>query len=156
MKVYIVRDIKDSEARYRVYDSKGNEKYKIIGKYGVLGDTMRICDNNGNRLFKILQTSMPLPVTVYSLSGNGDRVNLMFSHMRKNFSFMGISWFVKGLSPIYEVFDADKTIIMKQTSESVSRYVVDINSESRELLCIAIAVCINSINTTTEMKPQTV
>ena len=157
MRIYIVRDVKDSTARYRVYDSTGNEKYNITGKYGVLGDTMRICDKDGNRLFKILQTSPPLPITVYSLSGTGERVNLTFSHMRKSFSFMGISWFVKGLAPVYEVFDADKTVIMKQTVESLNKgYAIDINCENRELLCIAIAVCINSINTTTEMKPQTV
>ena len=153
MKLYLVRNIGDCEDRYSVFDNKGNEKYTITGKYGLLGDVMRINDKQGNRLFKILQSSSALPITVYNLSGNGERIHLIFNNMRKSYSLMNISWYILGMAPQYEIIDADKTVIMRQTADPTGNgYMLEISCEQRELLCLAIAVCLNSISTIQQPK----
>ncbi|MBR7001636.1 MAG: LURP-one-related family protein [Neisseriaceae bacterium] len=151
MKIYIVRDTGDSKDRYSVYDNSGKLMYRVTGKYGLLGDAMYIFDENGKRVFKILQTSVQLPITVYYLSGETDKLRLTFNHMRKQYVFSGISWHIYGLAPTYEIYDADKSVVMSQKPDSSGLgYMLEINCEGRHLLCVAAAVCINSIVVSTD------
>ncbi len=144
--MYIVRGTEEVSDRYFVFDNAGKQIYRVSGKYGLLGDAMYIFDENNKRVCKILQTSVQLPITMYYLTCGTDKLRLTFNHMRKQYSFSGISWHIYGLAPVYEIYDADKTVVMTQCPDSSGQgYMLQINCDSRQLLCVAAAVCINSI-----------
>ena len=154
MEFYICRNTENSSSRFCVYDSLGNKHCSITGKFGFLGDTLRIRNTDDTPIFKILQSSVTLPLTVYYLSGNGERVRLTYNHVKKKFSLAGVSWFIKGMSPIFEVIDADNTQVMSQKLMPNGSLRVNINYTDKQLLCIAVAICINSMETLPEISAQ--
>ena len=153
MELFICRSVSDADSRFTVLDSCSNLLYTVTGSFGVLGDTLRIRDTSGMAIFRIFQSSA-LPLTVYSLSGGGKRLRIMYNHVSKKFTFMGSGWHVVGVSPVFSVKDADNSTVMLQELMPDGSRKLTVNYEDRLILCVAAAICINCLETPPAVSAQ--
>ena len=70
---------------------------------------------------------------------------------KTDFRFHGISWLLCASADLrsFEIFDADGTLVMSQSTDSLyhtGAYTLEIYHELRELFCVAAAVCADVIN----------
>jgi len=110
---------------------------------------------------KVYPFGLPLNISqIENLDSEEDilrRYNL--KNNRKKYLFFGGStagslYYYDYLKTLIKLnIDADKTAIMRQTADPTGNgYMLEISCEQRELLCLAIAICLNSISTIQQPK----
>ena len=110
---------------------------------------MKVMDG-GFTAAKIRDLKLPV-IDAYSVTVAQESVKLIFSYRagRLRARYSGISWRIRGdiLCGSYDILDADGTIICS-VFEHFSKNCTELNifEKSRELFCIASAICVNSLN----------
>ena len=149
MKVFIRRDTSDIHSRFLVFDEFENKIYTVSGRNTDSGELMMVMDG-GFTAAKIRDLKLPV-IDAYSVTVAQECVKLIFSYRagRLRARYSGISWRIRGdiLCGSYDILDTDGTIICS-VFEHFSKNCTELNifEKSRELFCIASAICVNSLN----------
>lgn len=154
VKRYLQQDISDAGARYEVLDGRGELLYRVRGKNTPPGERIRISDASGAVLCKVRRLGFSA-LSAYSISTDREtvRLNIAVSPDRIAVRFRGISFSVRGdvAKGSYDIIDADQTVVCTVFRDYAKGGVyLTINNQQREILCIAAAVCMNSLRAETE------
>lgn len=159
VKIYLKRDSSDFSSRYIIFDELCDEKYRILGKHIASGERMYILKGE-EKVAKIRNIQFTV-FRSYSITVKNETIRLIITKTGADYTvnFRGISWHIRGdiIAKSYDILDADNTIVAtncKRFSPCGDGYELNIFSDSRELFCIAIAVCIDSIAAVSQLTLQ--
>lgn len=159
MKLFIKRCNSADNRCFTVYDELGAEKFYINQAVTAPKNRLMIFDVNGSPLVNIRK--IPIVGTNSYIFKKGKRDYLTFIGVlsKKGLScrFYGNNWLVSGevLSGNFCIIDVDNTVISCQKRQGES-YLLEVNSESNQLYCIAASVAVNMINTVDKLAVQAV
>ena len=149
MKLFLQRDTAGINARYQVFDDRGEPRYAITGKRNPSGESMRIRTPDGSAVCRIRALGFSA-LCVYSISAGGEsiRLNIAVGNGRAAVRFRGISFFVRGdvLMGSYSILDADTAVVCevgKDFAKGCTQLVI--REPEREMFCLAAAACIDSL-----------
>lgn len=151
MKLYLKRDTSMAHSRFVVFDATGCDKYVVTGKYGAI-HKLAISDLQGKVLASIHMAPFK-SFKAFVISGGEERFLMVASAARQflHFSFHGINWSMcrsaDGRS--FDIIASDSSVVMSQNCDNLlskDYCELEIFNESRELFCIAVAICANLIN----------
>ncbi len=160
VRLFIKRDVSGSDSRYGVWDEKGAEKYRVIGRNTPSGESVRIKDNAGAAVCKIRRLGFST-LSAYTVKVGHEtvRLNIALSGGVPSVRFHGISFIVRGdvCAGNYDILDADHTVVCVVSKDFAKRTLtLTVNMEERELFCIAAAICVDSLSLSTAPVLQTV
>ena len=159
MLLHLKRDVSQENSRFLVYDIKGDHRYTVYGKNLNKFERMYICDDE-KTLVKIVEISSPFDVLKsYRVIQGDESFRIIITNTRNMLSinFLGLSFKIKGdiLNRRYEIIDIDGTLQAYVSDNFSKKYTdIDVRNEQRELFCLSIAICINTINISREFKMQ--
>lgn len=150
LKIYLQRDPSQLHTRYQALDEKGTLLYQINGRHNPSGESMQICDTQGAAVCRIRGLGFSA-LSVYSIVSDSEsvRLNIAVGRGRAAARFRGISFFIRGdvLMGSYDIRDADNTVICRVGKDYAHGCIqTEIYQKEREILCIASAVCIDSLS----------
>lgn len=159
MKLFIQRNHSADNIVFTIFDYLGKEKYEIIHTDSKNKNEFYISDINKNiKVGRIRRFPIPT-ANVFSIAVNRRHITfacLPLSH-RLKCCFYGINWFING-NPVtknYSIIDVDNSLIAVHTKTGANCE-LEICREADELDSIAVAVCINLINTVDNFATQAV
>ena len=136
-------------SRFIVSDSNGCDKYIVTGQSGSPFQKMAISSVQGTVLVNIRVAPLCF-FSAFAVSQHKDRFLMVCADKHaKHFRFYGINW-VFSLSSdrrSFEISDTSGTPVMLQSAENLlskGYYELDIFCQSKELFCVAAAVCANT------------
>lgn len=160
MKLYIKRDKSDETSRYIVYSETGEVMYKICGKYSASSQRTYIMRDD-ICVAKIRDAHLgPIHTSYVTLSGSSFHLVTTFSRNKFSVVYHSAPVHIRGdvLNKSYDIMAVDNSVIacvcrrFNVNSETMELNINDINYQ---LLCIASAVCLDSIGTLDSMVLQT-
>jgi len=152
MRLFLKKDNSMTHSRFIVKDSGENDKYVVTGKYGDAIQKLAVSSLDGEVLLKI-RLLISRIFSTFVVSGTDKRIHI--TAIKKDriheFRFYGIDWYLRSDIDFrtFEIYDSGGTLIMSQKSDSYSSkgyYTLDITSPDKELLCIAVALCMDVYN----------
>ncbi|WP_312694532.1 tubby C 2 [Caproiciproducens sp.] len=150
MKFYIKQNT-GTDALFTVIDALGQSVYSVTGDSLSIGSKVYLIDNNKNEAARIfsLGISALSKYAVFIDDKERARVTLNLTAAHHPVKFKGISWRFRGdlLTRSYDLIDVDSAVIMSHGrcwNENGDCFAVDIASESNVLLCLCIAVILDS------------
>jgi len=151
MRLFLKRDTSMSHSRFIVSDSNGETKFVVTGKYNDAIQKMAISSPQGEVLIKIRMLISKVLSTFIIRSDDEHFTIIGGRRVSPDFSIFGINWKICASADFrtFEVFDADGSLLMTQKSDTCSSkgyYTLDIFTQRRELLCLAVAICIDVYN----------
>lgn len=145
MKLYIKRDKSDGNRLFIIYDELCREKYFAKGNK----DKLEISDLSGDVLAKIRRHYLPA-LNAYSITAHKCNIKFIMNSNNRavNCYFYGIGWRIRGnaFTKSFDIIDADNSLVAthsKSFSPCSDGYALSIFNESKELFCIATALCVN-------------
>lgn len=152
---FFLKQCTGTESLFIVSDSCGRQAYEVTGEASSLGRRFFLRDGAGNEAVKItcvrLSTAAQYSVCVGKGKGEGERVRLTVnpSAPRRPVSIRGVKWRFRGsmLTRSFDLVDSDSHTVMTHGrcwNKSGDCYAVEIPQESDVLLCLSIAVIIDS------------
>ena len=160
MKLYIKRDKTDETSRYIVYSESGEVVYKICGKYSTSSQRTYIMRDDVC-VAKIRDAHLgPIRTSYVTLCGSSFHLVTTLSRKKYTVTYHGVPLHIRGdvLANCYDILAVDNSVIAcvcrryKTDSETMELNINDINYQ---LLCIASAVCLDSVGTIDSMVLQT-
>jgi uncharacterized protein YxjI len=135
-----------------VLDDRAKEKYKVGARSFKLGECFSILDEEEKELAIIRKFKFPF-VSVYHISANKKEIAVMENHIcatKPSYHIIGMNWTLKtGAHPhLFFIFTnngdpiASQAKIWKNCEES---YELEISDEKFEILCLSIAICVDSL-----------
>ncbi len=152
MKLFLKRTKSSDNMRFIVSDRSGNDVYSVysLGANTFL-ERLVLSDTNGITLADIKVSPMKA-FNAFRVKTDRDGFLLTFTMGEKtSFRLYGLNWCIKAGDTlgVYEVYDVDNTLLMKQVGKNFSTKgycELDIYTETRQMLCVAMAVCMNFVN----------
>ncbi len=135
-------------SRFIVSDSSGKTKFVVTGKYSETLQKMALSSCDGEVLLRIRMLLSKM-LSTFIIKTDYDHFTIIGGRKDKpDLNIFGINWSIRASADFrcFEVFDADGTLLMSQKTEtylSKGYYILDIFTQRRELLCIAIAICVD-------------
>lgn len=163
MKLFIKRDTSTDLAGFNVFDELGRIKYVVRFKKSNTFVKLRVDDINGCRLCGIRRIKLS-GVCVYSIGVKGvGNMSTVINVNKDNLMCLlyGTNWRICGdfRTKNFSIIDVDKSLIALQKktfSNNTSAYELIIENNDNELVCLAVAICINLINTVDNLATQAV
>ena len=160
MKLFIQRDVSDADARYRIFDEKGQPLWRVRGRLTPTGESMRLRDEKGSILCRIRRLGFG-SLSAYRLLTRRESVylNIAVSGTAAAARFRGISYCVRGdiRTGCYDIIDADATVVCSVYKDHSRGCIqLTINDNQRDILCTAAVLCIDSLKQYTVPVMQTV
>lgn len=151
MKLYL-KDSKDSNfSRFLIFDELGNIKYRVSIEYASLVVKLDIYDTNNKRIAKIRKRDIMF-FSTYTISCKKGKIKVIgkLSGEDPGFYINGVNWYFNGCAPWhnFDIINVDKSIVMTHLmkwGQFGSSYEININEEDKELLCICISLCIDTL-----------
>lgn len=152
VKRFLQRDTSELNRRYIVLDDLGRELYVVRGKHTASGEFIRIRDRHDNAVCKIRRLGINA-LSAYSVRADNTavRINVVMSGSVAAVRFRGISFYLRGnaVAGNYDILDADNSVVCVVNKDFAKRALtLTINTEEREMICIAAAICIDSLSVT--------
>lgn len=149
MKVFLQRNISDAGARYEVADDRGELKYRIRGKVNPTGESIRIRDVANKVVGKVRRIGFST-LSAYRISIDSESIYLhtVISAGKVSIRFRSISFSVRGdvRTGSYDIIDADNSVVCAVSKDYAKGCItLTINTEERELFCIAMVACIDNL-----------
>ena len=150
VKRFLQKDTSELNQRYLILDDLGRELYTVRGKHTASGEFIRIRDRRDNAVCKIRRLGINA-FSAYSVRTDNEavRINVVLSGGYVAVRFRGISFCIRGdaVAGNYDILDADNSVICVVNKDFVKRTLtLTINTEEREMICIAAAICIDSLS----------
>ncbi|MDQ5983761.1 MAG: hypothetical protein RUMPE_00789 [Eubacteriales bacterium SKADARSKE-1] len=151
MKLYI-KDSKDINfSRFLIFDELGNIRYRVSIEYTSLAAKLDVYDTNNKRIAKIRKRDI-MSFTTYTVSCKKGKIKVIgkLTGEDPGFYINGINWYLNGCAPWhnFDIINVDKSIVMTHCmkwSQFGSNYELKINEEDKELLCVCISLCIDTL-----------
>lgn len=159
MKIFLKRDKSDENSRYIVYDDKGNELYRIIGKRKASVERTYIMKEQ-TCIAKIRDADLGMLRTCHvTAQPQSFHIVLSTSRSRLSVTYHGVSFHIRGdaLLKSYDIMDIDNTVVAcvaRRFNSSTQALEINIYDKKYELSCIASAVCFDRLSTTDCMALQ--
>ncbi len=156
MKRYIKRDIGFGNSIFTVLDELGSELYKAEKhKNGIV-----LLSNDGEKLLKIKALHLP-KLCAYSITDRNNNIKFFMNPQKRSCYFYGTAWQVRGdvFSKSFDIIDADNSLVCaheKSFSNGRSCYLVTVEKDYNELLCLGTALCVESLAHSDNLCVQTV
>lgn len=151
MKLYIKDSKDDNSIRFLVYDELGNINYRASIQYTSLAVKLDVYNIHNKRVAKIRKRDI-MSFCTYTISSKKNKIKVFGKFMEEKSSFYinGINWFFSGGKPWcnFNIINVDKTIVMSHRmkwGQFGSNYEINIVEEDKKLLCICIALCIETL-----------
>lgn len=151
MNLYI-KDSKDSNStRFLIFDELGKIKYKVSIEYTSLAVKLDVYDTYNKRIAKIRKRDI-MSFNTYTISCKSGKIKVIGKLVgeKSNFYINGINWYFSGsvLWHNFDIINVDKSIVMTHCmkwGQFGSTYELNINEEEKELLCVCISICIDTL-----------
>ena len=150
MKFYINQST-GTDALFTIIDSVGQSVYCVIGDTTSIGSKYYLVDKDKNQVARISKVGFPT-ISKYTITiDDNDKAhvtqNLASSH--NMIKIKGKKWRFRGdlLTRSYDLIDTDSSVIMTHGrcwNENGDCFAVDILDESNVILCLCIAVILDS------------
>lgn len=148
VKIILKRDLSSDDARFEIFDELGALYLRAAGRRTPSGETIRLL-RDGETVAKIRGLDLSLLNTcIITTPTENVRLVITAAHGEMSVRFRGISFHLRGnvLSGSYDILDADNTTVAAVTKRFSQGYTeMTIYNSARELCCIAVLVCIESI-----------
>ena len=163
MKLFIKRDTSTKLSGFNVFDELAKLKYTV--HYKKSGSVTKLCiEDTNNCQLGVIRRIKVSGVCVYLISFKGKgSISTLINCNKDNFMCLlyGTNWRICGdiRTKNFSIIDVDKTAIAMQKrlfSNSTAAYELNIKSKENELAALAVAVCINLINTVDNFATQAV
>ena len=158
MKLYIKRDKSTDKSMFVVFDEYCNEKYYVVGSK----DKLELISTDKSKLMTIRRVPLPA-LKAYSITVGKNNIKFIIGNSNSKVScyYYGIGWHIRGNIFIksFDILDADNSLVAthaQRFSSCGDGYELNVVNESRELFCIATAICINLVAKVDNPCPQTV
>ncbi len=140
-----------TETLFAVSDTQGRSVYSVIGDSLSIGSKICVIDHNQQEVARIYSVGVPT-VSKYSIFiDNKERARVIqnLTAARHPVKLKGISWRFRGdlLSRSYDIINVDSTVIMTHGccwNLGKDCFAVDVTNQCDTLLCICIAVILDS------------
>lgn len=152
MKLMIRQCRGDYRERFLIFDEKGEPRYYVSGMRGNQGETLNIQDKKGLVYSTIRQRNLFF-LTGYSIEISGIRSATLLQNpvtFHTLLKVRGVDWNIRGniREKIFEVIGVNQEAVMTHTKKWDSKgdwYQLEVRYPESELLCLAIAICIDII-----------
>ena len=151
MKLYIKDSKDDNSVRFLIFDELGNIKYKASIEYTSLAVKLDVYDIYNKRIAKIRKRDI-ISFNTYTVSCKQGKIKVIGKLKGENSGFYinGINWYFNGGAPWhnFDIINVDKSIVMTHCmkwGQFGSNYEIIINEEEKELLCVCISLCIDTL-----------
>lgn len=152
MKLFMRKDISDVGTRFSVYDETDCLRYKVTGCKKSLTEIMVVSTRNGVPMLTIKVAPMHF-AHLFSIRDENERfyISVWGGPQNPVFRFHGISWRIdrEPIGRSFQLVDADSSVVMIQDGVHFitdGYYILDVKNDSRELFCVATAVCADLLN----------
>ncbi|HEX3039921.1 MAG TPA: LURP-one-related family protein [Caproiciproducens sp.] len=150
MQLYIQQS-SGTKTLFTITDSLGQPVYRVTGDSMSIGSKIYLIDNNENEAARIFSVGVP-SVSKYSVFINNKeraRVLLNLTAARRPVKIKGASWRFRGslLTRSYDIISVDSTVVMSHGccwNVGKNCFAAEITNESDVLLCLCIAVILDS------------
>lgn len=152
---FFLKQSTGTESLFIVSDSCGRQVYEVTGSFSSLGRRFSLRDENGNEAAKIscVRLAQTAQYSVCVGTGKGEkekaRVTVNPSAARRPVSIRGVKWRFRGsvLTRSFDLVDAESHTVMTHGrcwNAAGDCYAAEIPGESDVLLCLSVAVIIDS------------
>lgn len=159
MKFYIKQST-GTEALFTVIDALGQSVYSVTGDSLSIGSKVYLIDNNQNEAARIFSLGISAMSRYSVFIGDKERarVTLNLASSKQPIKIKGVGWSFRGdlLTRSYDLSDVDSTVVMTHGrcwNENGDCFAVDIANQSNVLLCLCIAVILDSTVIGGSVKP---
>lgn len=159
MKFYIKQST-GTEALFTVIDALGQSVYSVTGDSLSIGSKVYLIDNNQNEAARIFSLGISAMSRYSVFIGDKERarVTLNLASSKQPIKIKGVGWSFRGdlLTRSYDLIDVDSTVVMTHGrcwNENGDCFAVDIANQSKVLLCLCIAVILDSTVIGGSVKP---
>ena len=158
MKLYIKRDFSACNCVFVIYDELGKEKYTVVAEKVNLF-YLKTSDNICVAKIKRISISNLL---AYNINVGNKKIRLLVTVSKGELSGVcyGNNWKICGsaAAKTFAITDVDNSIVARQSKVYLKHdaYELEIFRESKELLSLSAAVCINMLNSVDNPIAQTV
>lgn len=150
VRLFVKRDTSELYSRYEVFDQCGELKYTVRGKHTPSGEFVRIRDRKDAAVCKIRRLGInSLSAYIIRSDSENIRMNIVLAGAVATVRFRGISFCIRGdvIAGNYDILDADNSVVCAVCRDfTKGALTLTVNVEERELICIAAAVCIDSLS----------
>lgn len=152
MKLFIKNEDVRNKPGFKIYDCNGKDIYSVSIDHSVLGIKIDVFNFSSKRISKIRERGFYFNKT-YKILTVDQKIKLILQIKGNGIfaSIMGCPFTIQGdlLKKEFSILDENKTVIMDhKCKNNVSVYYeLDIKSEDDEILCVCIALCIDTLLT---------
>ena len=158
MKLYIKRDSSACNCVFVIYDELGKEKYTVFAEKSNL---FYIKTNDNICVAKIKRISIS-NLLAYNINVGNKKIRLLVTASKGELTGIcyGNNWKICGsaAAKTFAISDVDNSVIARQSKVYLKHdaYELEVFRESKELLSLSAAVCINMLNSVDNPIAQTV
>lgn len=149
MKLYLKRDLSSENSRFLVLDELCRESFYVLSS-GKSLEKLVITTADGMVVTKI--NRLPLPMFfAYSITANGRNIRFILNPAKnaRNCYYYGVSWHIRGdvFTKSFDILDVDNSVLAVHSRcfGVCDGYELNIYSEENLQLCLASAVCVNTV-----------
>ena len=160
--MYLRRDNSMMHSRFIVSTHDGDDKYIVTGNQSETIGKMAISSKDGQVLVKIRLVLSGI-LSTFVISNSYERFTVVATNSSKSLKLQihGIDWAIRPSADFrtFEIFDSQGNLVMTQKAQNYSRkgyYTLDILLPQRELFCIAVAICADTLNFNDSFVPATI
>ncbi len=152
MKLFIKNEDVRNKPGFKIYDCDGNDIHSVSIDYTVLGIKIDVFNFHLKRISKIRERGFYFNRTYKILTGD-QKIKLLLQVKGSSIlaTIIGCPFSIQGdlSKKEFSILDENKTVLMEhKCKKNVSTYYeLDIKSEDYELLCVCIALCIDTLLT---------
>ncbi len=150
MRLFVKRDTGGLNARFEVFDEKGEPKYVVRGRHTPSGEIMQIRDKSDALVCRIRRLGFNT-LSAYTIKVGAEtvRLNIALGGDIASVRFHGISFIARGdvVAGNYDILDADNSVVCVVSKDFAKRTLtLTVEMDERDLFCIAAAICIDSLS----------
>ncbi|QEY33806.1 hypothetical protein FL966_01370 [Caproiciproducens galactitolivorans] len=148
---FFIKQSTGTDALFTILDTLGQPVYRVTGDSLAIGSKFYLIDGNTNEVAKIVSLGLTpkSKYTIYIHDKECARVNWSFTSEHHPVKIKGVNWHFRGdlVERSYDLIDANSAVVMSHGrcwNENGDCFAVDIANESDVLLCLCIAVILDS------------
>lgn len=158
MKLFIKRDISDTDSAFTVFDELGCEKYYAVFTKAKSRNNLVLTDTQNNVVAAIRRLPFVGAKSFVLKAGKAHLTFVIVITSKGVYcNFYGNNWHINGdiASKNFSIFDVDNSVISTHKN-CINSSEINIFDKSNELFCIATSICLSLINTVDKLAIQAV
>ncbi|MCY1712946.1 LURP-one-related family protein [Caproiciproducens galactitolivorans] len=148
---FFIKQSTGTDALFTIIDTLGQSVYRVTGDSLAIGSKFYFIDGSANEAAKIVSLGLTASskYTIFIHDKECARVNRSFTSQHHPVKIRGVKWHFRGdlMERSYDLINEDSAVVMTHGrcwNENGDCFAVDITNESDVLLCLCIAVILDS------------